>query len=273
MNKYKIVFIDIDGTLRNDLKEITQTTKDVFTTLKKMGVIIVITSGRPTDFAVEISKASNASNYVISSNGADIYDYNSNENLFCNNMNKKSCVELYNISMKYRARFVMNALNKRVVSFLKYFDGSEMLLREPIQEFVKKNNVSQCVISSSSIKVIKKIKDEIEEIDDIEIKNQSKSLIDNSIKLKGSAFIDVSNPTTSKGLSASKLLKYLNIDSENAVAIGDDLNDISMFKEVGCSVAMGNALDEVKKNASYVTNDNNNEGVTSALIKMFNLKE
>lgn len=272
MNKYKIVFVDIDGTLRNDLKEITHKTKEVFNKLNSLGIIIVICSGRPTDFAVDISKSCNASKYVIVSNGANVYDYENDKEIFYNKMSVSSCIKLYNIAMLHNARFIMHSLNRRVVSYIKYFDGSEILLNVPIKEFLLKNDVSQCTISSSELKTIKIIKEEIKDIEDIGIKNQSKSLIDPSIPLKSSAYIDISKIDTSKGLGIKKLLEHLNIKKEESIGIGDDNNDIPMFHEVGLKIAMSNSFDSIKSIADIVTDDNNHDGVANALIKIFDLE-
>ena len=57
-------------------------------------------------------------------------------------------------------------------------------------------------------------------------------------------------------------LKYLNVNPEKVVAFGDNYNDVSMFKAVGISVAVDNALQDIKKQATYVTKSNQNHGVS-----------
>ena len=71
---YKIIFIDIDGTLRNDRKEITEKTKEAIHKVVEKGIYVVICSGRPGKYVEEISKEALASSYVIGCNGGEIYD-------------------------------------------------------------------------------------------------------------------------------------------------------------------------------------------------------
>lgn len=69
-----------------------------------------------------------------------------------------------------------------------------------------------------------------------------------------------------KGVGITKLLKILNIPLEDSYAFGDGLNDISMFKAVGHSIAMLNGVDEVKKACEYITSDINDGGIYKALV-------
>mgnify|MGYP000240147162 FL=1 len=66
---YKIVFVDIDGTLRNDNQEITTRTKQAIKKLMDRGILVVIASGRPRKYTENISRETNASRYIIISNG------------------------------------------------------------------------------------------------------------------------------------------------------------------------------------------------------------
>lgn len=71
--------------------------------------------------------------------------------------------------------------------------------------------------------------------------------------------------TKLRGIAA--IANYFGIDKENIVVFGDDKNDITMFEYAGISVAMGNAIDEIKKNANYICADNNNNGVATWIEK------
>lgn len=78
---YKAIFIDIDGTLRNDKGQITNRTKEAIKNVTSKGIYVVICSGRPMHSTIEVSKESNASKYIICSNGAHIYDYKQEKNI------------------------------------------------------------------------------------------------------------------------------------------------------------------------------------------------
>ena len=73
-----------------------------------------------------------------------------------------------------------------------------------------------------------------------------------------------------KGIALEKLAETLGVELNETMAIGDNLNDISMLKRVGTSVAMGNATSEVKAIADVVTGENTHDGVAEAIEKVLN---
>ena len=79
--------------------------------------------------------------------------------------------------------------------------------------------------------------------------------------------INIINTSASKGNAINGLCKFLKIDINDVIAIGDGINDISMIKFAGLGIAMENAIDEVKNAASYVTDSNKNDGVAKAIKK------
>ncbi|TBW67837.1 HAD hydrolase family protein, partial [Staphylococcus lugdunensis] len=82
---------------------------------------------------------------------------------------------------------------------------------------------------------------------------------------------EITHSDAQKGIALSAIAHQLGIDLTDVVAIGDNLNDISMLERVGYPVAMNNATDEVKHIAKYVTDTNENSGVGKAIMKI--LKE
>lgn len=80
-------------------------------------------------------------------------------------------------------------------------------------------------------------------------------------------YIELTHPLANKGIALDFLAKKLGIRQEQVMAIGDSTNDLDMLRYAGCSVAMGNAQDKVKKAARYVTLSNREDGVASAIEK------
>ena len=95
---YKIIFIDIDGTLRNDKKEITEKTKEAIQKAIEKGIYVVICSGRPTKYVEEVSKETLASNYVIGCNGGEIYDYKEKKTMYINALENEAVIALWQIA-------------------------------------------------------------------------------------------------------------------------------------------------------------------------------
>jgi Cof subfamily protein (haloacid dehalogenase superfamily) len=80
-------------------------------------------------------------------------------------------------------------------------------------------------------------------------------------------YLDVTNPTAHKGVVVERLSHHYNIPLENVATIGDQLNDVLMFKRSGLSIAMGNSSDEVKRQAHVVTTSHEEEGFANAMDK------
>jgi Cof subfamily protein (haloacid dehalogenase superfamily) len=78
-------------------------------------------------------------------------------------------------------------------------------------------------------------------------------------------YLDVTNPTANKGVVAERLSNYYHIPLENLCTLGDQANDVLMFKKSGLSVAMGNSSDEVKRQADFVTTSFMDEGFANAI--------
>lgn len=161
----------------------------------------------------------------------------------------------------------MNVGEGRVVNKVKHAD-QEKKLDENIKDFVYKNDVVQCTIADSNFEKIKNLIPKIEKVENVEIKNKHKSLVDSKFKDDKTVFCDIANINSNKGIAVKKLLEILNIKKEEAIAIGDDNNDLSMFEQVGYKVAMGNAIDIVKEKADEITLSNDEDGVAVFLERL-----
>ncbi len=109
--------------------------------------------------------------------------------------------------------------------------------------------------------------------DDIELVAASEKVVQNALGEKASAarsqpyYLDVTHPLANKGTVVTTLSKLLTIPPEQIVTIGDMPNDVLMFRKSGFSIAMGNSSDQVKAQASAVTDSNENEGFANAMRK------
>ena len=135
-------------------------------------------------------------------------------------------------------------------------------------KFVYKNDVVQCTIADSDFDKIKNLIPKIEEVENVEIKNRHKSLLDAKFKDDKTIFCNIANIDSNKGNAVKKLLEILNIKKEETIAIGDDINDLSMFEQVGYKVAVSNAIDIVKEKTDEITLSNDEDGVAVFLNKL-----
>ncbi|OJT75988.1 hydrolase, partial [Clostridioides difficile] len=118
------------------------------------------------------------------------------------------------------------------------------------------NEILKCILFSENVDSLREAKEEFKKQEDLEVVSSGK--INFEVMSKG----------TSKGIAVKKFCDILGIDSEEVICIGDNENDISMIKFAGLGIAMGNATDEVKSMADFVTDTNVNDGVAKALRKI-----
>lgn len=93
-------------------------------------------------------------------------------------------------------------------------------------------------------------------------------VVPGSIPLPGGSNGEISERDTTKGSAIEVLLDHLGIDAADAVAVGDSWNDVEMFEVCGVAVAMGNAHDELKELADFVTTNVLDDGIANAFRRL-----
>lgn len=262
----KIIFIDLDGTLCNSNSEITKETLEAIHKVQQAGNIIVISTGRRLNRIIPLIEKCKIYSYIIALNGAQIYDCNTGKMLLEEKIDFTTSNQIYQLSKKYP-----NVKISFHTGLLRYNNDpypDDILLNDDSFKELEYKNISQIVFYSELVSLID-LKIELEKSSNIRIVNQSRDLIykDNSY-FKNDSFIDIGTIDVSKGKAIEFLLNYLNITKDNAIAIGDGINDLSMFEAVGTRVAMENADAFLKEKADYITLSNDENGVAYYLEKL-----
>jgi len=266
----KAVFIDIDETLTNSKREVTEKTLDQIKRCIEKGILIILTSGRARKDAINYQKQIGASPYIISSNGASCYDELEEKEIFIEPIKKQVANQLleyveengYTIKFNYKDEIV---INKAV--FLDEKDKEKTL--EELKNIIETENIVQCVVSSSDIEKMMELKSYVtKDFHDVKIVNESKRLKNLELKPSKNYYCDIASATISKGKAVHMICQYLNLDEKEIITIGDGENDISMFNITPNSVAMGNALEYIKRQAKYITSSNDEDGVAKVLEKL-----
>lgn len=263
----KLVFVDSDGTLKDNKGNISDKTKIVLKKLNEKGVEVIITTGRPRYHALRVKNASNASRYVISSNGAEVYDDETKNIIYAQYIDIEDILKIYDIANKYESRFIMTVENKEVVTDC-VRNENQILLNQDIAEFLNNNKVKQIFIRSESRENIKKTYDEINKIENVKIVNESSFFTDGIVEEKGIWF-SVGHKLSNKGIAIKSLCNHLNVSLENTYGFGNDYNDIKMFETVNHSIVMNNANDDLKNRAKIIAKSNDEDGVASFLEELF----
>lgn len=263
---YKAIFLDLDGTLLDDQKNISDENKEAIKYAKANGALVCIASGRPICATKNFWKIANPSKYIIYSNGAGIYDCDKNESLFTVGIEKEICICLYNYSIQNEICIRFDTPYGRFVNDEKYILNSDALFHEDGIQIISDNDILQisfiCEDKEKIRNAFKYVNENIKS--NIKVEDMFVTGTENNFFA-----ISIVNSSVSKGNAIYGLCKYLKIDIKDAIAIGDGINDISMIKMVGFGVAMGNATVELKQNAKEVTSTNNENGVAKILKSKF----
>ena len=207
--------------------------------------------------------------YIICSNGTQIYDCEKDEELFSCNLERSICNTLANYVIENNFYIRIETSYCRYVNSKDYFVKYEIILdnNEELFEIIKENNILQVTIGTKTEEDMKKVIEFIENLRRTDIKIENVYPPDEHAAKAWSA--NIINKNASKGNAIHGLCKYLKIDIEDVIAMGDDSNDISMMKTVGLGVAMGNAGDDVKKYAKEIAKTNMENGVAEILYNKF----
>ena len=286
---YKLVAVDLDGTMLDSYGQVTENTKAVIQKTIEKGTDVIIASGRPIDSIKTIAKEIGSNKYFIAGNGALIYDIQKDEILYEKYMNKQKVLEIIKICEENSIAYNVYTDKTILATSLKYnvlYYHKENLKKqedkrthinvvENMYEYIKKMDEEKFLkitICDDSKAVFKSIIRKLEKISDIEIlevSHMSRKLIQ-----QGTAevpieyyYTEISSKDVDKWCAIEFLMQKLNLKKEEIVAIGDNVNDKKMIEQAGLGIAMGQSMPQLKEIADYVTDANCEEGVAKALSK------
>lgn len=277
---YKMVCIDMDGTLLSSRKKISEESKNAIKKVHDKGVEIVVTTGRIYNNAEYYSNLLGVKSPVIAANGAIVKSKVDSKILYENPIKIEECIKLIDLLYEMKLLFHFyttdgifcnNALTRFATkAYMTKQVGHESLKinyhviksKEKWKEFFKenKNKITKCIIFSISPDTIVKCKEKLRALEGIVYFGA------------GKRSIEVNNRGVSKGNAVRALAQKYGIKREEIICIGDNENDLSMIEYAGVGIAMGNAIDSVKEIADYITSSNDDNGVAKALDKFFELK-
>lgn len=265
--KYKLLVLDVDGTLLNENNEISPRTQAALLKVQQMGVHIVLASGRPTGGVIPIANALELNHYggfVLSYNGGQIFNMQTGELLFEKRIDPKMLGYLDKKAKKN---------DFAIFTYLK----DQIITDRPDNKYIRKeaalNNMRivgvdnfpaaidfapcKCVLASDN------------EAELVGLENHWKKRLAGVLEVFRTEdyFLEVVPRFIDKGNTLAVLMEKLNITTEEVIAIGDGVADVSMLQLAGTSIAMGNARDSVKACADITTLSNSMDGVAVAVEK------
>lgn len=289
---YKLIAIDIDGTLLKNDKTISSETFNAIQKARNKGVKIILTTGRPIQGLEKYSKKLGLitdEDYGISCSGALIHRLGNREVLFRSTLAYEDLQFLYSFSKKLG--ITLNALTDSLIltpslNLTTQIESSLSNMPMKIVDFdslPKTTTINRIVYINENEAFINHLHKVIKKISipyiPVNIKNGNDNLSLSKDRLPREIYekftilkpssntLEILSKGINKGSSISFLAEILGIKQEEVIAIGDSGNDIEMIKYAGLGVAMGNAFPEIKEAASYITYTNEEDGVAHVIEK------
>ena len=286
---YKLVAIDLDGTMLNSYGMVTENTKQVIKNTINKGTEVIIASGRPIDSIKTIAKEIGSENYFIAGNGALIYDIKKDEIIYEKFMNKQKVLEIIKIceenSISYNIytekTIIAKGLKYNVLYYYKENLKKEenkktnITIVEDVYEYIKNLEnekflkITVCDETKSVFNsIIRKLRT-VEDIDVLDVLHMSRKMIKQGTEDVPIEYYytEISLKDVDKWKAIEYLANKMNMSKDEIIAIGDNINDKEMIENAKVGIAMGQSTPVITEIADFVTLNNNEDGVAKALEK------
>ena len=264
-----LLFLDLDGTLLNDAKEITPGNRAALDAALERGHGVIITTGRPLKSAMTHAhklQLDKPGCYLVAYNGAVVYDWAKNQQVY----NRSLSYDIVNRVFDY-----VNSTGIHVQTYdtwdvlveprcdnatvRRYCDGTiDFRVIGDVHTDLKEEPVKILIIDFDNKPALEAIQSWVHE-------NMAQ---ETECFFSSNAYLEVVPKNIRKGEAVKMLCAHLGVPVRCAVAVGDEANDLSMIQDAGIGVAMCNGIPAVKAAANYIThNDNNHDGVAEVVEK------
>ncbi|MCI9178288.1 MAG: HAD family phosphatase [Clostridia bacterium] len=284
---YKLIAIDLDGTLLNSYGQISKKNKEAIKKAIEKKVEVVLTSGRGGASVENLANEIGANHYMICGNGAMIYDLQKNELMYNNFLSQKKVLQLIEICEEnsiYYSIYTQDSIITKNLNYNVLFyhqenankpdnkktniyivqDIYEYVLNRKEDDYIKVNICDDNnIIFQSIIKKLRKVKG----IDVLDVGHMSRKIIKSGTEEFSIEYFytEISSQNVDKWTAIDYLIKQINIKKEEVIAIGDNINDKTMLENAGLGVAMANSAPYIQKMAKMVTDSNNEDGVAKVI--------
>ena len=270
--KRRLLFLDLDGTLLNDEKQITPGNRQALEKALQDGHGVIITTGRPLRSAMEQARNLGLDQpgcFFIAYNGALIYDWAKNAQVYKHSLPVQTVIRLFRQAEKMGVH-------------IQTYDTWDVLVEPRCDDTEVRR---YCQLIRMDFKVMENVETALQE-------EPVKCLAINFDRKDGllafqawirenmaeevdcffscDQYMEIVPKGMSKGDAVKRLCGMLQVDIADAVAAGDAANDLTMIRTAGIGVAMANATEEVKAAAQYITKrDNNHDGIAEVVEQFF----
>lgn len=265
--KFRLLVLDVDGTLLNSKRELTKRTIATLVKVQQLGIRIALASGRPAHGILPLAKAlgmDRQGGYIIAHNGAVVMDAASGEVIFERSIDQQMIP-------------FMERLAKRAQMTLACYEGDEVISTDITDAHV----VDEAHMNGMKLRQVESIADSLttwpRELILVSDNEEHLTGVEEYLQKHMSGAMDTihSNPyyleivgyQVGKSYAMSALVQKLGISLSDVLAIGDGTADVAMLQQAGTGIAMGNALEGVKHCADQITLTNDEDGAAIAIEK------
>lgn len=261
---YEILVLDIDGTLTNSEKKISETTYNAIMAVQERGHTVVLASGRPTPGILPLAKQlklDEYGGYILSYNGAKIIHCSTNEIIYQKTLPLELLPEIYDSAIEYNLGLMTYEdetilVGTEIDSYIELESRINGIPYRKIDNFVDyvDFDINKCLMTADG--------DYLATIEPL-MKEKFGHIL--SIYRSEPFFLELMPQNIDKAHSLELLLDHLGLSREQMISCGDGYNDLSMIQYAGMGVAMANARDIVKESADYITHSNDHDGVAHVI--------
>jgi len=274
---FRLIASDLDGTIFKQQDSIPQDNLKAIDDLQKKQIPFVVCTGKTYSVSKEICQDLHA-NYGIFGNGNQIINLTTGEEIARKTLTLdeiRTCFSMIENQILHVHAYTEDSI---ITPQLMYMDLRTSILSKnkmhfhivpSVLEYIEKENPTILKLVISSPASLSKLKKTLEETANFSITYVKKTGIyrDTTIN-KEYEYLDISPSNVTKGKALEQLKNYLNLETEEVLSIGDNINDIPMFEASGVGVAVNNAYDEVKEVANFTTSQSaENGGFAEAVYK------
>ncbi len=265
-NAYRLLAIDIDGTLVNRYGTISDRDREALSRAQEAGIQVALSTGRGLQATVGIIRELSLDSYHVLFDGALVSRLDSSEEIYASPISKELVRQMIDAAHECR-------VDLELFTVTHYFVERETWSSQAHRDFF---STYPTIVDFRQVwereRVIKgglvSISPE-EAVKTADFRRQLEHHLDFSLArtpaYPGVNFFNVLAPGVSKGKALEKLAAHLEVPLSEVIAVGDGTNDISLLTTAGLAIAMGNAEDEVKSIADYVTLDVDHSGLAAAI--------
>lgn len=267
----KMIGLDLDGTLLNSRKELTEYTRTVLEKAIEQGVVVLVSTGRPISAVPEEFHKFPGMRYMLTANGARIVDVQKGEVIYENLLPVENAEKVLDILREYDTIHEV-FIDGKGYTYAKGLENVYLYFTEPGMAEYLLTTRTPVEDVCRTLRQMNKSADKVHGVfRDLQERRAALERLEHIPGIDVTAAfgntIEINREGTNKGLGLINLGKLLGIRREEIMACGDGMNDYEMLKTVGFGVAMENGHSRVKEIADYITGTNDEDGVAKAIEK------